>query len=685
VARAGKPVPPISGSGPSGTTSGNAPSTGFAVALLDEFRRLGVRDVVLSPGSRSQALALAAAEFERVGLLRLRVRIDERVGGFLALGLAVETAAPVLIITTSGTAVANLHPAVLEAHHSGVPLIVLSADRPESLRGIGSNQTTEQSGIFGSAIRRSWEVAEPTGEDGEADAAADVAREAFASALIGHAGRPGPVHVNLAFTEPLSSAVTLPESVTSVEAAPTAVTGATTDHSNDHPTTADELVASLADPTERGPYIAATAQLEARLGTVVIAGTGAGPIAEEVAHALGAPLLAEVTSGAHFGPNLVVAYRELLSSEGFGDTVDRVIVFGHPTLSREVPALIQRPGVETIVVRSADADDYNPGHAVATFADAIGVLPLTAETRSSLHDAREWLARWVRTSRAIIEPDVPSNVDLSNAEFARRQLAVVREPVTRRMLVEAVWSATWPHDRLVLGASRLIRVADAVLVGKKITVHANRGLAGIDGTIATAVGIALASQADAAAANTASNTATTTATPPGDGDSGVDAAEPTTPDTAADDRNASGIPTEMAVAIEAALAQRRGQDGVPRTSISADPAPAADVLGTTRVLLGDLAALHDAGSMLFGIGEPRPRIQVIVGNDNGGTIFAGLEVAASAPATAMERVMLTAQSVDFEKLAQAYGWAYSRVENRGDLDQALTASGPILIEVPLAR
>jgi len=358
-----------------------------------------------------------------------------------------------------------------------------------------------------------------------------------------------------------------------------------------------------------------------------------------------------------------------------------VIVFGHPTLSREVPSLIQRPGVETIVVRSADADDYNPGHAVSTFADAIGVLPLTAETRSSLHDARDWLARWVRTSRAIIEPDVPSNVDLSNAEFARRQLAVVREPVTRRMLVEAVWSATWPHDRLVLGASRLIRVADAVLVGKKITVHANRGLAGIDGTIATAVGIALASQADAAAATTAAETTTA----PSDGDRGVDAAEPTTPDTAADDRNASGIPTEMAAAIEAALAQRRGQDGVPRTSISADPAPAADVLGTTRVLLGDLAALHDAGSMLFGIGEPRPRIQVIVGNDNGGTIFAGLEVAASAPATAMERVMLTAQSVDFEKLAQAYGWAYSRVENRGDLDQALTASGPILIEVPLAR
>jgi len=131
------------------------------VALLEEFHRLGVRDIVLGPGSRSQALALAAAEFERLGMIRLRVRIDERVGGFLALGIAVETSRPVILITTSGTAVGNLHPAVLEAHHSGVPLIVITADRPESLRGVGSNQTTEQPGIFSSAVRRSWDVALP--------------------------------------------------------------------------------------------------------------------------------------------------------------------------------------------------------------------------------------------------------------------------------------------------------------------------------------------------------------------------------------------------------------------------------------------------------------------------------------------------------------------------------------------
>src|SRR5476651_513622 len=149
----------------------DSPATAFAVALFDEFARLGLRDIVLSPGSRSQALALAAAEYEREGLLRLHVRIDERVGGFVALGLAVETGLPVVVVMTSGTAVANLHPAVLEAHHSGVPLIVVSADRPESLRGIGSNQTTVQAGIFGAAIAFERDVAAPIGAADEKDAA----------------------------------------------------------------------------------------------------------------------------------------------------------------------------------------------------------------------------------------------------------------------------------------------------------------------------------------------------------------------------------------------------------------------------------------------------------------------------------------------------------------------------------
>jgi 2-succinyl-5-enolpyruvyl-6-hydroxy-3-cyclohexene-1-carboxylate synthase len=567
------------------TTRSSSPATDFAAGLLDGLVALGVRDVVLSPGSRSQALALAAADRERAGTLRLRVRIDERVAGFLALGLAVETATPVVIITTSGTAVANLHPAVLEAHHSGVPLIVVSADRPAELRGIGSNQTTTQPGIFATAVRESWDVAAPT-IDAPGDPAA-LAAEVYAAALT------GPVHLNLALAEPLSGAIP-----------PVVDLGSTSS------TTAKSSITAMSSITAKS----STTALSPAPGTLVIAGHGAGPVAEATARALGAPLIAEVSSGAHFGPNLVVAYRELLGRANFGDRVERVILFGHPTLSREIPALVQRDGVETIVVRSAASiDDYNPGHRVSRFVDAVTIDGEPDESPAG----RSWLGRWVTTSRAELEQqDAPpiaiaiSNEPADQAAFNRAVLAGLRAPVTRRALVEAVWRMTWPHDRLVVGASRLIRELDRVAPGKKIRVHANRGLAGIDGTISTGLGVALASQA-----------------------------------------------------IEGA-----SQGGI------------------TRVLLGDLAMLHDAGALLFGEGEPRPRIQVIVGNDGGGTIFDGLEVAHSAASTDLDRVMLTKQGFDLEKLAAAYGWAYKRVDNRGQLDESLTPMlEPTIVEVPLQR
>ncbi|WP_255453299.1 thiamine pyrophosphate-binding protein, partial [Cryobacterium tagatosivorans] len=176
---------------------GGSPATAFSVALLDEFVRLGVRDVVLCPGSRSQALALACAELERIGRIRLHVRLDERGAGFLALGMAVETGVPALVVTTSGTAVANLHPAVLEAHHSGVPMILLTADRPDELRGIGSNQTTVQPGIFGGAVRLSVDEPAPVGGPAEAAGALALARRALEASTGVRSADPGPVHLNL--------------------------------------------------------------------------------------------------------------------------------------------------------------------------------------------------------------------------------------------------------------------------------------------------------------------------------------------------------------------------------------------------------------------------------------------------------------------------------------------------------
>jgi 2-succinyl-5-enolpyruvyl-6-hydroxy-3-cyclohexene-1-carboxylate synthase len=556
---------------------------------------------VLSPGSRSQALALAAAEYERAGLIRLRVRIDERVAGFVALGLAVETALPVVVIVTSGTAVANLHPAVLEAHHSGIPLIVMTADRPSELRGVGANQTTVQTAIFGVASHATFEIDAPSGAPGENAAADQLAEQLMAAALSSTAQRSasssqhrsGPVQLNLALAEPLSARVELGD----ISALLAVVEG-----------TMAAPVALAASKPE-----ANSTELVYAAGTVVVAGHGAGEQAEAIARALSAPLLAEVSSGAHFGPNLVVAYRELLGRANFGDRVERVIVFGHPTLSREIPALIQRPGVTTIVVRSGLFDDFNPGHRVHQFADAVHVTELPDKSEAS----RSWVGRWVTTSRAELEQHDAPAIDLAisdepraQAAFSRAVLAGLRAPVSRRALVEAVWRMTWPHDRLILGASRLIREADKFVQGKKIRVHANRGLAGIDGTIATGVGIALASQ----------------------------------------------LTTDAAAA------------------------------GVTRVLLGDLAFLHDAGALLFGLGEPRPRMQVVVGNDDGGTIFDSLEVAQVADSAAFDRVQLTTQLASLEFLAHGYGWEYVCVNTRGELDAALSSTElPTVIEVRLAR
>ncbi|GAA4181803.1 2-succinyl-5-enolpyruvyl-6-hydroxy-3-cyclohexene-1-carboxylic-acid synthase [Gryllotalpicola koreensis] len=573
-----------------GTPHTDNRATDFSIDLLTALVRWGVRHLVVSPGSRSQALALVAAELERIGAIELHVRIDERAGGFLALGLALESGAPAVVVTTSGTAVANLHPAVLEAHEARVPMIVVTADRPAELRGIRSNQTTTQTGVFGAAVEFAQDV--------DADSGTDAAALA---ASLWEAAAHGPAHLNLALRDPLSAPVPdLSGFVDQIRAA-----------------TVDVGIAA-AKPRQLSPEI-----LDPGPRTVVIAGDKAGPAAEELARAGGWPLLAEASSGARFGPNLVVAYRALLNDADFGGLVQRAIVFGHPTLSREIPALLMRPDVEAIVVDDSGMPDfYDPGHD----ARRVEAVELEASVDPNDPETRNWTGRWVFTSRRIVDlaaqpaahvesEDISDNA--ARAAYLRGELAATREPVTRRMLADAVWRFTWPRDRLVLGASRLIRELDTAVTGKKITVYANRGLGGIDGTVATGIGVALAATA--------------------------------------------------------------GSAEEPRSGVS-KPA------GVTRVLLGDLTLLHDAGALLRAPGERMPPLQVIVGNDRGGTIFEGLEVAASAAPAAFERVQLTPRDVDLAALAQAYGWQYRRAATRGELDQALSAvtPEPTLIEVPLA-
>ncbi|MGW8483241.1 2-succinyl-5-enolpyruvyl-6-hydroxy-3-cyclohexene-1-carboxylic-acid synthase [Microbacterium sp. NPDC055903] len=556
-----------------------SPATDAAATLLAALIEHGVQDVVLSPGSRSQALALAASGYAAQGALRLHVRIDERVAGFTALGLGRELGAPAVVVCTSGTAAANLLPAAMEAFHAGVPLILLTADRPPELRGVGANQATAQPGMFEPWARLSVDA--PTPEPGDAIDWADLGARAVAVAMgaesaDARAGIRGPVHLNLPYREPLSDAA-------DGEQAP-AVRGAA-------PSPASE--APLVVP--RGPR------------TVVIAGADAGSDAEQLAHEGGWPLIAEIVSGARFGRNIVNGYRELLRMAELGGRIERALVFGHPTLSREVTGLLRRGDVEVIAVRrGGEALDLNGR------TRDVPALAVEAGERDSA-----WLGAWLTaSSRAAVDlsetaPDAEGLASKDAGErrdAVRGELAAIRRPLDRELLVDAVWRATWPHDRLVFGSSRLVRVADAVLGGKKVPVHANRGLAGIDGTIATATGIAIAGQA-------------------------------------------GGAP------------------------------------GVTRLVLGDLTMLHDVGALLLPPDEDEPRIQVIVGNDGGGTIFDSLEVAASASASDLDRAFYTPHTVRLEHLALAYGWEYQRVTTRAALDQVLTrpVGGRQLIEVPLAR
>lgn len=594
-----------------------APATDAAAALLCALVDLGVRHVVLSPGSRSQALALVAAELESRGAVRLHVRIDERVAGFTALGIGRETGAPAVVICTSGTAAANLLPAALEAHHAGVPLLLLTADRPPELRGVGANQTTRQLGMFTPSTRLEADLPVPEATDPEGDGEQslllrDVAAEAVAAALGAGTRSPGPVHLNVPYREPLGGelprwlGVPTAELTATDETDPDAAPGdepADEDASGalyqggggigeaDQPSEPDDLPCVL----ERGPR------------TVVIAGADAGPDAEFLAHTGGWPLIAEIVSGARFGRNLVHGYRSLLADPELGGRVERAVVLGHPTLSREVARLLSDPDVEVLAVRGPGEPLNLNG--TTTAVDAVAVGPGEVD--------RDWLGAWMRASRDAavdLSPPAPDADGLASTVPAERlgaiqnELAAIRAPLDRAALVDAVWRATWPHDRLMFGSSRLVRVADALLPGKKVPVHANRGLAGIDGTVATAMGIALASQS-------------------------------------------------------------------------------GERPGVTRVLLGDLAVLHDVGALLLPPTEDEPRIQVIVGNDGGGTIFDGLEVADVAPPEAMDRVLYTPHTVRLEHLALAYGWEYVRVTTRAALDQALTSpvGGRQLIEVPLTR
>lgn len=403
----------------------------------------GVREVVLSPGSRNAGLSLALATAHEAGLLRLHVRVDERTAGFLALGLAKASEQVVALVTTSGTAVANLHPAVAEARHSGIPLLVLSADRPLSLRDSGANQTTRQHGMLAPQVLDCLEVAD---ESGTPQVWARQVVRAVALARGVRTRQPGPVQINLGLAAPLIDPLLM-----SAEWLAEQEVGA---HS------VEVVAARPGEPTMIAPGPR----------TVVVAGDATpttGREARSFAEALGVPLLAEPSSNARKGRCAVTNPTALLAGD-LAPMIERVIVFGHPTLSRPMTRLLSRTDVEMIMVADR-AEWIDPGWAVTRVVDAV------AAAAPGEGGDTAWLREWL---------DHPDN------HAPQSGGAWNSDTVTGHVL-----ASLNGDDVLVVGSSQAIRCADrAPVLTDPPTVYANRGLAGIDGTLSTALGVRLATE-----------------------------------------------------------------------------------------------------------------------------------------------------------------------------------------------
>jgi 2-succinyl-5-enolpyruvyl-6-hydroxy-3-cyclohexene-1-carboxylate synthase len=414
------------------------PSTTQARVVVDELIRGGVRDVVLCPGSRNAPLAFALQDADRSGRIRLHVRIDERTAGYLAIGLAIAAGAPVCVAMTSGTAVANLGPAVVEANYARVPLIVLSANRPYELLGTGANQTMEQLGYFGTQVRAAISLGLAEDAPERMDSLNATWRSATCRVLAAATGsrtaNAGPVQFDIPLREPL-----VPDPEPHGAATPQGRPGG--------------------KPWTYTPPVTFDQPLEIDLSpdTVVIAGHGAG-VHPNLAQL---PTVAEPTAPAPANPLHPLTLPLLRPKQ--------VIMLGRPTLHRPVSALLADPQVPVYALTTGPRWPDVSGNSQATGTRAV--------TTGTPHPA--WLHRCAEMNR--------------HANEAVRGQLEAHSLTTGLHVAAAVADALRPGDQLVLGASNPVR--DAALVGLDthgIKVRSNRGVAGIDGTVSTAIGAALA-------------------------------------------------------------------------------------------------------------------------------------------------------------------------------------------------
>ncbi|HEY6709607.1 MAG TPA: 2-succinyl-5-enolpyruvyl-6-hydroxy-3-cyclohexene-1-carboxylic-acid synthase [Actinomycetota bacterium] len=470
----------------------------FALTLVDELARAGVTDACLAPGSRSAPVALALAEHPGI---RVHVHLDERSAAFFALGAAKRSGRAVVALCTSGTAAANFHPAVLEADLARVPLLVLTADRPPELRGTGANQATDQLKLYGSAVRWFCEAGVPAEEPGAGRYWRSLASRAWAEAT----GPPaGPVHLNLAFADPLVPPAVEGEARLAGEPMEGRAGGA--------PWTATPAGVRPAAP---GDVAQLAEAVRANPRGLLVAGWGADldPAAVDAfAAASGWPVLADPLSGARRGIAAISTYDGLVRAPRFAAAHRPSLVVrvgGAPTskaltawLDESIPQVLVDPSggwADPARVASlrltADPSELLAAAAVLT-ADGpgpgggSGARPASgaeSDARPALgagvapfgDPAGPWLREWLEAERLAREA-----IDGLLDEWA--------EPFEGRVARDLVaWVPA--GGTLVVGSSMPVRDVDAFARPReRLRFVANRGLSGIDGFVATALGVAAA-------------------------------------------------------------------------------------------------------------------------------------------------------------------------------------------------
>lgn len=605
-------------------------ATLLARAVVASLVEAGVKRVVISPGSRNAPLTYALADAAQAGYLQLRVVVDERSAAFVALGasrsdwLHEGLARPAVAVMTSGSAVANAHPAVVEADAAGVPLIILSADRPHALVNTGASQTTVQTGIFGAATRYQADL----GDTNASGAVANQVRRAVAAASGRLSLDPGPVHLNVRLAPPLAPAA--PWQVPHLEPKTHWLRARKPLEEQLNGVTVSQVGCRLGlDPARRGVIVVGDND-DAELAHYAAA----------LAHAWRWPLLAEPTSLVRTNANAVAAYSALLAG-GDGSVggdgaqlsqeIEQLLVVGHPTLTRPIGALLAREDIYQVVLtnRARWSDVSGQAAYVTTLEQALSSLNIPgggagAEAGAGADAGEDASASADAGAGADVGKNAPSPLWLQRWLQAGQQQLNATSVTKAAQMALTTWQATSQYEShsqstaihsdglessvtLMAASSMTIRYLDARLpAGKQLKkmpgpVVANRGLAGIDGTISTAVGLAWA----------------------------------------------SGQPV--------------------------------------RVIIGDLAAAHDLTGLVKAVTETEVDLQVIVLDDHGGKIFSGLEYGASELSNYFPRFFTTAQQVDFAQAAAAFGTHVSVIDDVDGLQSLLskTIEGRSLVHVKL--